>query len=87
MERVEEDMNYGEVKEMPEDMKKFYSIKDFVKCPFRKIVNKLHEKTDGIGDSFRDTIQEEEKFLNCIGHECMAFRIEENKFICLRLIK
>ena len=50
-----------------------YTSNKYGKCPFRKTIHKIHTKEDGIGESFRETIQEEEEFANCLGFGCMAF--------------
>ena len=55
----------------------FISSKQYGKCPFRKTIHKIHTKEEGIGESFRETIQEEENFTDCLGFECMAFRYDK----------
>ena len=74
-------------KELPEGFKQLKTGK----CPFRKTIHKIHTKEDGIGESFRETIQEEEIFVDCIGFGCMAFTYEKTDNIesigCKRMDK
>ena len=73
-------------KELSEDFKQL----KIGKCPFRKTVHKIYTKEDGIGESFRETIQEEEEFADCLGFDCMAFTYKKTENVestgCKRMV-